>query len=162
MRYLIQFAVYALGMLPVSLRGEKIQAWVKVLIRPLQTLNDGFAVYVNDTFYLVSFTGQVIYLEKVLNDLYDPIGTGIYITDGNNIGIPKYVYTKAENRPIYIYNKAESSTPVYVYNKTEYLTSLDFIVNVPAALLNPALETQIMGIVERYKLAGKRYTIVPV
>lgn len=160
MRYIIQFVIYSLGLLPPVLRGEKLQAIVKALIKPLQTLNDEFVIYINDTFYLISFTGQVIYLEKVLNDLYDSSLRRIYIQNGTLLGLPPYIYNVVENRERYIYRKNETNpNQLYLRNIQEYTSSNDFIVFVPSGINTPQLETQIKAIVNRYKLAGKRYSI---
>jgi hypothetical protein len=160
MRYIIVFYLYCLGLLPTFLRGQRTKDYMKSLLKPLQDFNDDFVVYVNETFYLTSFTGQVIYLEHILNDLYDDIDRLIFISDGNLLPLPPYIYNKIEARPRYIYNKSEASpNKTYLYNKDEYHTSLDFIVNVPVGIYDAALDTKIRAIVRRYKLAGKRFSI---
>lgn len=160
MRYAIQFVIYTLGLLPHFLRGDRVRSWVQALLKPLQEFNDDFAIYVNDTFYLVSFTGQVVYMEHILNDLYDQPLRRIYIQNGSLLGLPTYIYNVPEQRQPYIYNVPETNpNQVYLRNVSEYQTSNDFIVFVPSSILTPALEIQIKGIVNRYKIAGKRYSI---
>lgn len=162
MRYIVVFYIYCLGLLPSFLRGQRTKDYMKALLKPLQDFNDSFVIYVNNTFYLTSFTGQVIYLEHILNDLYDDPLRRIYITDGIIIPLPPYIYNKIEERPRFVYNKAEASpNKTYLHNKIEYQTSYDFVVNVPVGILTVALETKIKATVRRYKLAGKRFIVDP-
>jgi hypothetical protein len=71
--------------------------------------------FFSETFYTLSITGQVIYLEKLLNDKYDNINRGIYI-DSNLLP-----------RKFYLYQKNETVPPVYIYRKFDinktYLTN---------------------------------------
>lgn len=127
----------------------------------MQTLNDYFIAFVQQTFYKVSFTGQVVYLEHILNDRYDNGLRRIYIEDGLQVPLPPYLYNKVEQRPLYIWNKVESQpVQVYLRNKEEYSSENDFIVYVPNAILTPALEKAIRSLVKIYKIAGKRFSVV--
>lgn len=158
MRYIVSFSLYCLSFLPWFLQRRKTEKYVQSLLNPLQVFNNEFVVYVKDTVYLTSFTGQVIYLEHILNDLYDSIDRSIFISDGNQLPLPPYIYNKIEARPRFVYNKAEASlNKTYLHNKLEYALTYDFIVNTPVVI--SALDLQVSGIVRRYKIAGKRFTI---
>jgi hypothetical protein len=114
----------------------------------------------------VSFNGQVIYLEKILNDRFNPdMISPIYIIDVANVEFV-YISNKAEGYdPVYLSNKAESLTPLYVSNKSEIYGSLDFIIMVPSAIYtNLQLNnnngiSNMTALVNYYKIAGKRFTI---
>lgn len=161
MRYIIGFLTLIKNLLPPKLRQGKMGAFLEALIKPLQTLNDRFNAFVQQTFYNVSFTGQVIYLERILNDRYDDSLRRIYIEDGLQLGLPPYLYNKVEQRPLYIFNKSEAATPeFYINNKSEFFAENDFIVYVPNAILTPALEKAIRSLVKIYKIAGKRFSVV--
>jgi hypothetical protein len=68
------------------------------------------------------------------------------------------LYNKIEDRsPKYFYNKAELKQLYYLRNKIEYNTNADFIVMVPNTLTFDIYEMK--GLINRYKLAGKRYLI---
>jgi hypothetical protein len=149
-------------LIPKFARTQTVKDWVQALLNGLQGTNEAFTDYVNETFYLTSFTGQVVYLEHILNDRFDAALRRIYIEDGNLLPLPPYLYNKIEQRPLDLHNKSEASPhKIYLYNKQEYLTSLDFIVFVPTAILTTELELRIKAIVKRYKLAGKRFAVQP-
>ena len=159
MRYLIVFLTYCVALLPPRLRKTKIIALLQAFIKGLQTVNDYFVAFVQEAFYKVSFTGQVQYLEHILNDRYDNTLRRIYIEDA--LQLQPYLYNKAENRPpIIIYNKSEGQTPFYLKNKIEYESDYDFIFNVPTGILTLELERAIKSLVKIYKIAGKRFSVV--
>lgn len=135
--------------------------WVESLLRPLQTLNTSLSDFINETRYLMKLTGQVIYLEHYLNDLFDPVLRRIYIEDGSLV-LPPYLYNQADNHlPVwYLYNEAEPHHTVYLYNTIEYATNGWFIVYVPAAIpLTPTFLALCRRAVNRYKQAGPTYQI---
>lgn len=160
-RYNINFSNFIKKLLPPFLRGSRMLDWLKALIKPLQTLNTKFNEFMQRIRYKIGFNGQVVYLEHILNDYYDNTLRRIYITDGSSIPLPPYIYNKIENRVQYLYNKSEAEPPLYAYNKSEYNTSVDFIVNVPAAILTAQLSQQIRALVNQYRIAGKRFAVVP-
>jgi hypothetical protein len=98
---------------PQAKRDNTNLSWLDVLISPVRDLHATFLQYRNDTIYKVRFTGQIIYLEKFLNDKYDQINRGIYIDNVANISKP-YLYNKSEQRPVrHLYNKWDA-TVTYV------------------------------------------------
>lgn len=149
---------YIKGAIPPFWRKSRLIAWIKALISPVQTLTDDFVQFKADKKYDVSFNGQVIYLEHLLNDRFDDTQRRIYITDSTTQIIAPFVYNKVEQKEIYIYNKSES-TPFFLFGKNEYLTGTDFIVHVPTALLTPSVEIILVALVKRYKIAGKRFEV---
>jgi hypothetical protein len=161
MKYIITFWKYCVALLPPRLRRARIQDLLRAFTKALQTVNDNFIAFVQQTFYKVSFTGQVVYLEHILNDRYDNALRRIYIADGLALPLPPYLYNKVEERPLTIFNKAEGEpTQVYLRNKVEYESENDFIVYVPNDILNPALEKSIRSLVRVYKIAGKRFSVI--
>ena len=135
-------------------------AWLRALMAPLQSLNQDFADYTEDVRYRLNLSGQVIYLEHYLNDLYDPIDRRIYISDGD-APLPLFLYNKADgSEPFDIYNKSEGQTPVYLINKVEFEGNVDFIINIPFdATTTPILIDKIKASTNIYKPAGRRYRI---
>ena len=154
----IDFRRLAFRLLPPSKRLDWIVVWLEVLLWPLQSLNNLFVNYANDLTYFESFTGQVIYLEHILNDLFDPTNRGIYIED--NIPVqPLYLYNHAENQEdTFVYNKSEGAAPLYLYNQAQIDADFDFIVIVPPNVIVTD-EDYMRAIINRYKLASKRYKI---
>jgi hypothetical protein len=179
--YSIDFALLIKRLLPWYKRKPAMQAWLFSLVAPVKQLNDAFALYVDDVRYRLSITGQILLLEKLLNDkfnsglparaasstvgLYDGTPAGIYISDPSGLILPVYVWNKVEQRPaVILYNKAEAETPTYLYNKAEVDGEFDFIVNVPYSVGNvttdAVLLARIKAWVNVYRIAGKRFNVV--
>jgi hypothetical protein len=153
------FFDYIKQAVPFFLRKEKMLAYLETLLKPIQILNDDFGAYVPATRKKANQTGQVAYLERLLNDEFDSTLRRIYIDDGQENVLPPFVFNKVEDRPIYIYNKAEAEDSFFIYNQSEFFTEPDFIVFVPAAILGPALQILIERQVNQYKQAGKIYEV---
>jgi hypothetical protein len=136
-------------------------SWIRSLIAPVQKLNDWFHTYADNIVYHLNLTGQVMYLEHYLNDLFDLELRRIWIEDGSLV-LPPFLFNKADNEaPLYIYNKADNEVPFYMYRKSDYNVQEMFIVHIPAVLpLDQYLENRIRAAVNRYKQAGAIYKIV--
>ena len=151
--------------MPPFLRQLKIIAWLNTLIKPLVDVYNNFIAYRQNTIYSLSFTGQIIYLEKLLNDTYNNGLAGIYIQDGLLI-TKTYIWHKAEGCPkTYLFHKAEAAAKTYLWHKSEANSMYDFIIMVPSAIYVTLTQNNNQGInnmialVNKYKLAGKRFTI---
>lgn len=96
--------------LPFFLHRTKRIDFIKALISGVNQIYQEFLVMYQVYVYKIRFNGQVIYLEKILNDKFSPTSGGIYIVDANTI--PKnYLYRKSELKPpIYLYRKWKSTT----------------------------------------------------
>ncbi|CAL2055436.1 hypothetical protein [Tenacibaculum sp. 190524A05c] len=109
-----------LMLIPPLLRKPKQAAWIKTLAKPLSNLYD-------DTLYKMQHNGQVMYLEKVLNDLFNPAVKYAY-----NDSVPEkmdlgYIVIEDAYRPRvqYLYTHKEIYTdgydPIIVANNGETL-----------------------------------------
>jgi len=137
--------------LPTFMRDYTIKGFVGSASKPLVELYD-------KTLYKMQHTGQVIYLEKLLNeflnipgyDVMDHVATRmIYISDAPNVN-QVYIYTPIENKPLYL----GGSTPVYL-NRTE--VQYHFIINIPESV--DFYEELVRNLVDYYVIAGKQYKI---
>jgi len=145
-------------LLPVHLRGQRMILFLKAMIRPLLTLYYDFIAYRTTTLRTISHTGQVMYLEQLLNDLYSPNARGIEIIDSTDSHWAPVIFNYAEGQiPVYLYNNNESETPVTLYNQTEYNYINDFIVRVPNGIV--ASGEDMRAIIDHYRQAGKRYIL---
>ena len=160
-RYIINFFNFAKQILPPFLRKTRQLDWLRALLKPLQNLHTAMHNFMRGIRYRIGFNGQVIYLEHILNDYHDDILRRIFIADGNVLGLPLYVYNKLEARPKFIRNKSEAAALVYLRNRSEYNSSSDFDVNVPSVILTPELAQQIRALIMQYRIAGKRFRVVP-
>ena len=96
-------------LVPPFLRGKTLIALLKALVLPLQNIHISLDAFRTKKQYELSVTSQVIWLEKMLNTIFDPLNELIYIED---IGAVEQVYVahKYENhRPPYIYHKYEGA-----------------------------------------------------
>lgn len=125
-----------------------------------------FTAYRGDTLFLLAHNSQVIYLEHYLNAKYNPAGNvddpdykdnGIYITDADP-GTPTYLYNGIEHGPdTYLFNTEEAAANTYLYNANEFANRIGFIINIPVSFNVNVKE--IAGVVNRFHLAGKQFTI---
>ena len=138
-------------LLPTSLRKAKLVAFVQALIAPIIQVHYSWLLKRNEDLYKMQHTGQVCSLRKVLNDQLDVSLRRIYINDGN--AFPrKYIYTRAENKPVFI-------GKTFIYQNDEYTnTGVDFTVFVPSEIINTEV-FKLKALIEFYKLAGKRYKL---
>jgi len=141
------------------------KAWLYTLIQPVVELYYTFKAYRQNTLYRLSFTGQVIYLEKLLNDIFNNGAAGIYIQDGLLI-TKTFLFHKAEGCPkTYLFHKSEHGDKTYLFHKAEFNSLYEFIIKVPNTVYAQLLLNNNQGLnnmkalVNLYKLAGKRFTI---
>lgn len=139
-------------LLPTIFRKTSIVAFLQALIFPISQLHYDWKIKrVDEDWYKLNHNGQVCKLRKVLNDKLDMSLRRIYINDGN--AFPrKYIYTRAENKPVFI-------GKTFIYQNDEYTnTGVDFTVFVPSEIINTEV-FKLKALIEFYKLAGKRYKI---
>lgn len=91
-----------LMLIPPLLRKRKHAIWLKVLLKPLAGVYD-------DTLYKMQHNGQVVYLEKVLNELFNK---------GREYKRYQYTRQKAQNGLIFI-DDADRPTVQYLYTHDE-------------------------------------------
>ncbi len=68
---------------PTRLRGEMMKSLLEAISVPLQTIVDKLIAFRARKTYEMAISSQIIYMEKMLNDKFNPSGlyTPIYITD---------------------------------------------------------------------------------
>jgi hypothetical protein len=148
------------SILPRFLRKTRQIAWHLALLKPLEKLNWKLDLSISNIRYRLNLNGQIIYLEHYLNDLYDPLNRGIYISDGAPIFEPTLFNKDEKALNIQVRNKSEPQQTVYLFNRSEYNTQYDFIVNVPNQInLTTQLSNQIKASVNRYRIAGTRFKV---
>jgi hypothetical protein len=154
MWYNIDFNKLAVLMLPSFLRKPILTAYLQSLLVPISQLHYDWLQKRQDDWYVINHTGQVRLLRNVLNDHLDVGSRRIYITDGN--AFPrKYIYTRAENKPVFL-------GKLFIYQNSEYLnTGVDFIVFVPQEVIDTKIN-ELHSLIKKYKLASMRYQIRPI
>ncbi|KKN24450.1 hypothetical protein LCGC14_0894750 [marine sediment metagenome] len=113
----IDFKDIIFQLTPHFLRKDNLLRFMFSGIKPLKTINnDGVVVesfgQKNSSLHqfilfianFLNFDARTIYLERFLNDIYDPVTEGIVIVNDNTI------------RVLYLFNKAEEREDVFFYN----------------------------------------------
>ena len=90
--------------LPFALHSPKRLNTLAVYLKPFKVLHAKFLLAKDEYIYKCTFNGSVIYLQKALNDRFDPTNQGITITD-------------ATYSPLYIYLASESQPPIIMYRR---------------------------------------------
>jgi len=129
--------------------------WINAILTPIKQLNNAVASYATQVYYRLSITGQVIYLEHYLNDLYDPIDRRIFISE-DQLLLPPFLFNKIDNKePWYLGEQND-----FLYNQIDYVGNR-FIINVPNALpLTLTLFNQIAKSTLKYKQVGTSFKII--
>lgn len=152
------FDIYKWGLLllPPVLRRKKLYALLTVLLKPLYDVLQRFNDFREDSIQRMNINGQVIYIEKALNDRFMLEYREIYITDaGDPMDASSVVYPDPEIT-MTVYGSGNASV-TYLLGATEGKLGADFIVNVPSFLSDNI--DDIREIVEFNKPAGRSYDI---
>ena len=150
--------VYKLAayLLPPFLRKKKLFSFFSVFVYPFFGLVQSFKNFRKSRLYRLNANGQVIYIEKYLNDYFNLEYKDIYITDSdNNIANVSDLYSDSSiTMTVY---PANFTDVLYVMSGFESTKREDFIVNVPSYLHDRISE--ITTLVEYNKPAGRNYYI---
>jgi hypothetical protein len=146
----IDFNTLVRWLVPVPLRRAAMLAWLQALVWPVVQLYQAFRKNRTANLYRLSITPQVCYLEKMLNDRFDPQDRRIYIDDAiDRPPIP--LFLDVEEKPVYL-----GTRPLYRDN--EFGINLDdFIVYVHKDIAFEVNEMRSLLLL--YKLAGTRFSI---
>lgn len=152
--YIVDYAKFRDLLLPTFKRKPKIRAYLLAWLMPISNLYTAFMKFRKDTLYKINHNGQVVYLQKVLNDRFDNTLRRIYITDGI-INEPTFIYKHVEDRPVYLGTR-------YIYSREELqFRDVDFIVVLPYDMVLSDEELiRMKSLLNYYKLASKTYRII--
>lgn len=141
---------------PLLERRHTLLSWLHALLAPVKRVYMEFLIYRDRVNYQMEHTGQVVYLEKVLNDRFDPDKTRIRIQDGPKLAWT-YLFRRDEKKPKYL-NK------IYLHNRSSYGDQgVDFEVIIPSNVLiwmNSGLLAECHSLIDYYKLAAKTYQLI--
>lgn len=152
MWYNIDFYKWAVLLIPTWLRKSKMIAFTKSLVAPVVLLHSEFLRLKALDEFILNHNGQICYLRKALNDLFDPTLERIKIDNGNQFE-RQYIYTRAEQKPVYL-------GKMFLKDKTDYAdTGVDFIVYVPIEILKTR-KVELQKWIEIFKKGTKKYKII--
>lgn len=130
----------------------------KGIIRVLQIFTAGvrslhliFLSMRNDHNKDLAVTPQVFSIRKTLNDYFDAGDRSIRIED-SNLHQRTYVFTEGEQQPLFLGERT-----IFTSNELRFATG--FVIIAPQVLNNVAEDARIRAMVNKYKLAGTKYTI---
>lgn len=145
-------------LLPIALRKPAIKAYLNAVLKPFKSIYNTFIAYRLEVLTDITHTGQVIYLEHLLNLKYDAISQNIHIIDSDDPRLDSYFYNDSEGQEVtWLRNDSEGQPPSWLFNKVEFDGNNDFIVKIPSYLATR--QNQISETINKYRQAGKRYTI---
>ena len=157
MNYNINFRIIGANLIPSFLRGSTFLSLIYSLIKALKDVNLLLYAITQRITYVLQFNGQIIYLEKYLNDVYDPVDMRIYIQNTSNSS-PTYLFNRAElNDETYLFNRSEAETEPYLYNRDE-ASGIDYVIFVPTEYSGQ--EDSILAGVKQFNLANKTFNII--
>lgn len=143
--------------LPPFLRGDNTLALISSMIKPLVDTQTKFYEYFEEKKYELTFNGQVIYLEHLLNDKFDNVLRRIYIGDASQTPNVFLFNHSEHNEPLYLYNNSQNINTTYLFNASEETPGVDFIVYIPIGFVYN--ENLFKKYLNKFKTAGKRYKI---
>lgn len=151
----------AKSIMPFKLRNNTQDAWLSSLMQPIQTINTTFSELVKKHRYDLSFNGQVIYLEHIINDLFDTTLRRIYITDPTNAPNDNVylTYIVEGQPPVHTTYVSENEPGLFIEYASESINFVDFIVKIPTSINTPQVINKMRGVINKYKIAGKKYSI---
>lgn len=156
MWYNIDINKFAQHLLPPVLRKKRLFAFLKVLVYPFFLLIERFKQYREESIRKMQINGQVIFIEKILNDTYFLRNREIYITDIEER--QQYMNTREEGDAlISLSMRDEGAEPVYFQMRGEGNIDGNYIVNVPSFL--EAHIEEIKRICTMYKPSGRKFVI---
>lgn len=144
---------------PVKRLLTWLSDYLNAMLSVWSKVNTDFTDQIDKHNYTLRFTGQVVSIEHLLNDLFDNTLRRIYIEDGERFSL-NYVFLNTEQRErfFYLYQKSESIPPTgYFRLKSEHSGSSDFVVFIPSAILSSVDNDIIKSYIDIYRQAGKRY-----
>lgn len=150
---ILKYAQYVLRPL---LRKKRIFAVISVFLLPLIFIYTLFKSYRKQAVDKLNINGQVIYIEKVLNERFFLKDREIYITD--IVGKEVYLYHHSEEQiPSYLHKRNERAEVKYIQQRGEGNYSGNFVVNIPSFL--SIYEIEIRNLVDYYKPAGRSFVL---
>lgn len=156
MKYRFDIRRFAYLMLPPILRQPVLWAVVCACVDGLSNVHSSFRAYAEMISDRLSYNAFVIYLEKMLNDLFSVEGM-IYIED-YRIESTLYLALREEGRdPDYLAFKDEGGKNVYVSRDDRLIGG--FYVWIPITLDTPENRYTISKWVNYYKYTGTQFSI---
>lgn len=146
-------------------RETNQRSWVRVITAGMDALNLRFRSFRESVDYIQQHDSRKIHIEKVLNDVFDPLDRRIFIENVKPVQ-GTYFNQPLSERDIY-FNQRASDADVYFNEQSSVeVGTANFIVNLPIAIKPIAaselrkLEININTQVNRYKVDSKEHALL--
>lgn len=154
-KYDVDYSRLSVMLLPTFLRKPLMSIYARVQVSPIAWLRVKFTRYMADIDYHLKQTGQVCRLRGLLNDQFDSFSRRIRIYDmepstGGNI-----IYLREDAKGIKVPCRGYGGYVVPCRGYTG-IQQPDFMISLPSGDIDI---TRLAALVNRYKLAGKRFII---
>ncbi len=149
--YDIDFEKMIKQLLPVTLRRDVRIAWLKALLKTVRNLHDTFLAFRSSIMDDIIWNGQTI---KLQNILILKFGAGIYITNNANT-LDSFFVGDGADVSAYIGDGTDTS---YFIDSSYSVSLYTFTVFVPSSITFTMSE--MVGLIDRYKMFGTTYNIV--
>lgn len=169
MWYKIDFTKLVVQLLPPVLRSKFLAALLGVMIIPLRYIYGKFCTLKDIVDSRLNTTGNVVYLEKALNDAFLLKDRQIHIETPEEEEAPAFYFKAELQRPNSLYMLSEEIGFVLM-NRSESRVKVNFIVMVPTFLCT-SVESKVSdhyqwqylaiinNIINIYKPAGRTFSI---
>lgn len=159
--YRVKIKELAVLMLPTFLRKPLITALAHAAVHGMFEVYTRFIGWKEQTDYRIAHNGQICHLRAVLNDAFDPERRRIEVKDEGVRRAPNLLYLRVVDMPRLMARRRERPGQL-VLNRRGFggTGDTDFWVELPAGLLTARQEERLTALVNKYKLASKRWTIM--
>ena len=149
----INITKLGISLLPTFFRTASVVEWIRVLLFPLQSVQNTFFANRDKNIYLLTHNGQVCRLRKVLNDAFPTRSKSFIIEDANDYGTWLYAH---DDDDIYDQLIVPDTSDLVVWDEETMTKYADFIVLVPADITGIDNMNVIRALVNTYKLTSKK------
>lgn len=151
-----------LFLVPSLLQKDKLQMLLHKLLIPLSRMHSSFCKYMNSKRSGFEYSGRVYDLQRYVKEFCD--NDGCYISDGGykeEVFVP---YNGTENLANYNvgipYDNNVDPQVNILYAGYGQIAQTDFVIHLPKELRGNIDERKLRSEIDKYKIAGKFYTIV--
>ena len=154
---LFQISITKLGisLLPTKMRMASKVEFLRILLFPLQVVQNTFFANRDKTIYMLSHNGQVCKLRAVLNDAFPTREKTFLIEDALGAS-GEWKYARYEERLYEQLFIPDEPNSILIYDEERMTKFADFVVKIPSGLQSNDNMNTIRALVNTYKLTSKK------
>jgi len=157
--YSVNWQKFIKSLLKARLIKPFVLAFLEAFTAPIVRIHAEFLLEKKEWDYVLNHDGRVFSLESVLNDKFDNEERRIYISDVD-FQDSAYIGNRDNVEQVYISTSGDPKT-LHISNAPQYMQNSNFIVHAPTDILSEN-EILIRNAIEKYKIAGKTYILIPI